>query len=62
MVTKKVVWIVHDVGWDEYRVPGKNPKNPKQVYHTEDKRDAITTARAIHGKDVEIRFKSGRQI
>jgi len=40
----------------EYRVPG--PKgNEAQAYYTDDKQDAIDTAKKVWGNDVNIKFK-----
>jgi len=40
---------------DEYRVPGPE-KTEAQAYYTDDKEDAIATAKIIHGKKIEIKI------
>lgn len=43
--------------YNEYRVPGK-VNNEAQAYYTDDKEDAIDTAKLIHGEDVKITFRN----
>ena len=39
----------------EYRVPG--PEHTEaQAYYTDDREDAVGTAKQVHGKDIEIHF------
>lgn len=51
--------------YDEYEVPtqfrdrGSLPKKPCAIYYTDDKDDAIGTARMILGADVVCTFKRG---
>lgn len=59
MVDKKIVTIKKNVSYNEYRVPGKSG-NEASAYYTDDKDDAIATARAEHGNDIIIKFKSVR--
>ena len=40
----------------EHRVPGPE-KTEAQAYYTDDRDDAIWTARSIFGRDVEIKFR-----
>ncbi len=53
----KTVWITKHVGYNEYRVPGKKGTEAS-AYYTDDKEDAIATAKAEHGKNITIKFKS----
>ena len=41
---------------DGYRVPGPE-KTEAQAYYTDDEKDAIGTAKMIHGQYIEIKFK-----
>ena len=42
---------------NEYRVPG--PKETEaQAYYTEDKEDAINTAKFVFGNDVKLKIKN----
>lgn len=43
----------------EFRDRGSLPKRPCAIYYTDDKDDAIGTAKMILGADVEIRFAKG---
>ena len=53
---KPRVIIVYSLAWAEYQVPG--PDNTEdQIYFTDDKEDAIDTAKAIFGTDIEIEFQ-----
>lgn len=51
--------------YDEYELPtqfrdrGSLPKKPCAIYYTDDKDDAIGTAKMILGADVECTFKRG---
>ena len=40
----------------EYRVPGPQ-QTEAQAYYTDDKQDAIGTAKAIYGQQVAIKFR-----
>jgi hypothetical protein len=60
-VEGKIVTIHHHPDYKEYRVPaGKIGSAPRSGYFTDDKQDAEDSARAIHGKDIEIRHRSKR--
>lgn len=53
----KTVYIDHHPDFDEYKVHlGKGSSG----YYTNDKQDAIDTARAEHGKDAALRHRSKR--
>lgn len=45
------VTITYNSESDEYIVPEKNGEE----YHTDDKQDAITTAKSMHGNEVTIK-------
>lgn len=55
----KVVTIIKDPGYNEYRVPGKKGTEAS-AYYTDDKEDAILTAQAEHGKNIVIKFRTKR--
>ncbi len=62
MVTKtkpepKTVVIKKSTVYNEYRVPGKKDTEAS-AYYTDDKDDAITTAKAEHGDNIVIKFRS----
>lgn len=38
----------------EYRVPGRDRKREEEAYYTNDKQDAINTARLLHGSNALI--------
>ena len=40
----------------EYQVPGRTSREA-ETYYTDDKRDAIETAHAIHGGTVNLKFR-----
>lgn len=44
---------------DEFRVPGPG-KTESSAYYTDDREDAIGTARAMWGKDVQFSFRTKR--
>jgi hypothetical protein len=65
MVTKKktepkTITIRKNVMYGEYRVPGKKGTEAS-AYYTDDKEDAVATAKAEHGKNVVIKFRSVRE-
>jgi hypothetical protein len=66
MVTKKktepkTITIRKNLTWGgEYRIPGKRDTEAS-AYYTDDKEDAVETAKAIHGKDIIIKFRSVRK-
>lgn len=45
----------------EYEVPDKfiNALENDNIYYTDDREDAIGTAKAMHGADVEITIRTG---
>jgi hypothetical protein len=51
--------IKYSAEYGEYRVPGPN-NTEEQAYYTDDKQDAVDTAKVIYGKDVllTINYKS----
>jgi len=49
------VTILWDSAWEEFQVPSDAEGH---LYHTPDIDDAVDTARAMHGKDVEMYFRS----
>jgi hypothetical protein len=55
----KRITITRLVDWGEFRVPGPDGTEA-QAYYTDDREDAIGTARAIYGPDVRITFRSKR--
>ena len=65
MVTKKktepkTITIRKNVTYGEYRVPGRK-STEAAAYYTDDKEDAVATAKAEHGKNVVIKFRSVRE-
>lgn len=48
------IWIKYD--GEEYKVPGPDHRDQSD-YFTDDKEDAIGTAKAMHGDDIIIKFK-----
>ena len=57
MVTKsKEIVIRYNRAYNEYRVPGKKGTEAS-AYYTDDKEDAIRTARAEHGRNISIKVK-----
>lgn len=53
------VIITRDLEWNEYQVlPAGAPA--RQTYHTDDRQDAVDTAKAIAGADCRIVFKTKR--
>jgi hypothetical protein len=54
---KKTIVIKKSTVYNEYRVPGKKDMEAS-AYYTDDKEDAIATAKAEHGKDIIIKFRS----
>ena len=65
MVTKKkpepkTITIRKNISFNEYRVPGKR-NTEASAYYTEEKEDAVLTAKDMHGKNVIIKFKSVRE-
>lgn len=52
--THKTVTILRDVDWDEYQVPSEQEGS---YYYTDDKEDAVDTAKAIHGQDAIIKYR-----
>ena len=57
-MTGKTITITKN--YNEYRVPGKKGTEAS-AYYTDDKEDAIETAKAEHGKNVVIKFRSVRK-
>jgi hypothetical protein len=55
----KTVWVTKDPSSGEYRVPSPDGSE-KGAYYTDDKEDAIGTAKnyMYKGKSINIRFKS----
>lgn len=54
-MTSKTITILQ-ASWGEYRVPG--PKGTEaQAYYTDDREDAVGTAKAIYGQDTKVKFK-----
>lgn len=51
----KVV-IIYSLEWAEYRVPGLD-NTEEQIYFTDDKEDALDTAKAIFGANADITFQ-----
>ena len=51
-----IVTIKYSRQWEEYQVPGPDGTEA-QVCYTDDKDDAIGTAKAIYGGEVEIKFR-----
>lgn len=55
------ITIIYSRDWDEYRVPSAGFRDLDcgldETYFTNDKEDAINTAKAIFGQDVEITFR-----
>jgi len=41
---------------NEYRVPGITNREA-EAYYTDDKEDAVNTAKAIHGENITVTFK-----
>ena len=65
MVTKKkpepkTITIRKNISLNEYRVPGKR-NTEASAYYTEEKEDAVLTAKDMHGKNVIIKFRSVRE-
>lgn len=56
----KTITITKNLNYGEYRVPGKKGTEADS-YYTDDKEDAIETAKAIHGKTAIIKFRSVRK-
>ena len=57
---EKMITITYSKEWDEYRVP--NIPNPflrmkDDLYYTDDRKDAIATAKKIHGDDVIVKIR-----
>jgi hypothetical protein len=52
----KSITIIYNKYYSEYNVP--NTIKTDNGYFTDDKDDAIATAKAIHGVDVIIKFKT----
>jgi hypothetical protein len=59
-MTAKTITIVKNIGLNEYRVPGKKGTEAS-AYYTDDKDDAIATAKAEHGRNIVIKFRSVRK-
>lgn len=59
-MTAKTITIIKNLNYNEYRVPGKKGTEAS-AYYTDDKEDAIATAKAEHGKNVVIKFRSVRK-
>jgi hypothetical protein len=55
--TPKTITIQKNIAYNEYRVPGKKGTEASS-YYTDDKEDAIRTAKAEHGNNITIKFKS----
>ena len=54
----KTITIRKNLTWGgEYRVPGKRDTEASACY-SDDKEEAVETAKAIHGKNVIIKFRS----
>ena len=53
----KSITIEKDGSTGEYRVPAQDGKEAGATY-TDDKQDAIDTAKSIYGDDVKIKFRS----
>lgn len=51
---KTAVIIKYDRDWNEYKVP----VGDDTYYHTDDREDAIDTAKGIYGSNVLIKIKS----
>jgi hypothetical protein len=58
-MAEKTITITKNVNYNEYRVPGKKGTEAS-AYYTDDKEDAINTAKAEHGKNITIKFRSVR--
>lgn len=56
--TKKQVTIRKNE-FDEYEVPTPTSDYPDSIYFTEYKEDAVDTAIAHYGTNIEIKFKRG---
>jgi len=61
---QKTITVKHSHELNEYRVPG-NPSDPKNTtnnstYFTDDRADAIATAKKIHGESIAVKFHSVR--
>lgn len=48
--------ILRDPDWNEFQVPTPTADAPDSVYHTDNREDALDTARAHHGDGVTIRI------
>jgi len=53
------ITILKNTALNEYRVPGKKGTETSS-YYTDDKEDAIATAKAEHGKGIIIKFRTVR--
>lgn len=62
-MNKRMVTIIYNPDYDEYRVPGPNGTEA-QAYYTNDKEDAEETARAEYKRagvvEIEIKHKKRR--
>lgn len=56
----KVIIITYSRAYEEYRVPGLNPKREVEAYYTSDKDDALATAGMIHGPHVILKIRTLR--
>ena len=56
-MTGETVTIKYIRDYDEYRVPGANGKE-STAYYTNDKQDALGTARLTYGPETSFRFRS----
>lgn len=53
------VTILRCTAYNEYRVPStKGTKHEASAYYTDDREDALATAIAMHGENVEVKFRS----
>jgi len=59
-IEPKTITICKNVTYGEYRVPGRKGTEAS-AYYTDDKEDAVATAKAEHGKNVVIKFRSVRE-
>lgn len=58
----KTITIIYRPEWDEYEVPDKTRAKSKDGgYFTDDKEDAMDTARTIYGNNVKIKFKTVKE-
>jgi hypothetical protein len=57
----KTIIISNPGEYGEYRVPGPKGKEEAGAYYTNDRGDAIATAKLMYGEEVEIRFRGRRR-